>query len=350
MSRSGEKNNIPVFGGCYMKTIIRQVLQSIALGTVIPGVLFSAASDLKLPIQTITQAQPTEAVQTEPEKEPEQGQETVSQTIPVLKSDGKVQNMDLEDYICRVVLGEMPASFEVDALKAQAVAARTYTLRCVGGSKHPEGAVCTSYKCCQAYCEPEGYIRNGGTWANTEKVFNAVRQTAGEVLYYNDKLIMATYFSSAGGTTEDAKEVWGTAYPYLTVVESSEGDDPFNGHTVTFTAEKFQSLLGVTLKGKPTSWFGAATYTVGGGVDQIRIGGKLYGGVELRSKLGLRSTDFTVTATDSSVTFTTNGNGHRVGMSQYGADAMAATGSDYTQILYHYYTGTELRQYLPDND
>lgn len=326
--------------------IMKQILQSLMLGTVIPGLIFSAAADLKGNTAAFKEEKPG-SVQTGPaQEEPE----PAPVTIPVLKGDGQVVDMELEEYICRVVLGEMPASFEVEALKAQAVAARTYTLRSVGGSKHPDGAVCTSYKCCQAYCEPEGYIRNGGTLANVEKVFGAVRQTAGQVLYYNDKLIMATYFSSAGGTTEDAKEVWGTAFPYLTVVSSPEGDDRYNGETVTFTAKEFQTLLGVTLKGKPASWFGVVTYTVGGGVDQIRIGGKLYDGVELRGILGLRSTDFTVTTTDTSVTFTTNGYGHRVGMSQYGADAMAATGSDYQQILYHYYTGTELGQYIPDND
>lgn len=330
-----------------MKLFVSQIIQSVALGTVIPGLLFSAMADFDAVTLPDAPTQPP-TIQTEPMQEQET--EMVRVEIPVMKSDGTVSQMDLEDYVCRVVLGEMPASFEVEALKAQAVAARTYTLRCIGGSKHPEGAVCTSHKCCQAYCEPEGYIRNGGTLANVEKVFDAVHETEAEVLYYNEKLIMATYFSSAGGTTEDAREVWGSVFPYLTVVTSPEADNKFNGESVTFTAKEFQSLLGVTLKGKPGSWFGAATYTVGGGVDQIRIGGKLYSGVELRSKLGLRSTDFTVTTTDTAVTFTTNGYGHRVGMSQYGADAMAAAGSDYKEILYHYYTGATLGRYLPDND
>ena len=331
-----------------MKTIIMQVLQSVALSTVIPGLLFSAASDWKTVTGSTAQPESTQAQQSQLPEEEEQDVSDI--LIPVLKANGTVTQMNLEDYICRVVLGEMPASFEEEALKAQAVAARTYALRCVGGSKHPQGAVCTSHQCCQAYCEPEGYIRNGGPWANTEKVFSAVRQTAAEVLYYNDKLIMATYFSSAGGTTEDAKEVWGSSFPYLTVVTSPEEDDKFNGQSVTFTAAEFQKKLGVSLKGNPASWFGATTYTVGGGVDQIRIGGTLYSGVDIRGKLGLRSTDFSVTTTDSTITFTTNGFGHRVGMSQYGADAMAASGSSYSEILTHYYTGARLGRYLPAND
>ena len=333
-----------------MKGIVAQVVQSVAMGTVIPGLLFSAVKTDSAPL---VQKQPLPQIQHAAPMEPpaEQLGEVFSVTVPVLKSDGKNKELDLEDYVCRVVLGEMPASFEVEALKAQAVAARTYTLRCcLGGSKHKGNAVCTSSKCCQAYCEPEGYIKNGGTYENVRKVFEAVLQTAGEVLYYGDKLIMATYFSSAGHTTEDAKAVWGNSFPYLTAVPSPEGDDRYNGETVTFTAKDFQNKLGVTLKGKPESWFGTATYTVGGGVDQIRIGGTLYKGTQLREKLGLRSTDFKITTSDTGVTFVTNGYGHRVGMSQYGADAMAAIGYDYESILLHYYTGTRLGQYSPDSN
>ena len=335
-----------------MSTIIRQAIRSLALGALVPGVLLSAVSHWQTPMaQPQPEAEQVLTQPAEPEAPPHDSEEITSVVVPVLKSDGSVKRMDLEDYICRVVLGEMPASFETEALKAQAVAARTYTLKCIlGGSKHPEGAVCTSHKCCQAYCEPEGYIRNGGTWANTQKVFSAVLDTAGEVLYYGDKLIMATYFSSAGGTTEDAKEVWGNAFPYLTVVQSPEQDNVFNGSTARFSGQEFCNKLGVKLKGSPESWFGSVTYTVGGGVDRIRIGGVQYKGTQIRTALGLRSTDFTISVKGDQITFTTNGNGHRVGMSQYGADAMAATGSDYETILLHYYTGTRLGQYSPVND
>ena len=325
--------------------ILKQIIHSVALGTVLPGMIFSALAGFGV---DRVQGQESEYVQLD---QSEPADEIKQVLIPVMKSEGQVVQMDLEDYICRVVLGEMPASFETEALKAQAVAARTYTLRCVlGGDKHPEGAVCTDYRCCQEYREPEHYIRNGGTLASVEKVFDAVAQTAGEVLYYDGKLIMATYFASAGGTTEDAREVWGSTVPYLTVVSSPSSDDAYNGETVTFTAEEFQSLLGVSLKGKPESWFGRVSYTVGGGVDMMRIGGKLYDGVDLRSIFGLRSTIFTVTTTDTSITFETRGYGHRVGLSQYGADAMAVMGSSHEEILYHYYPGTKLSQYDPDTD
>ena len=334
-----------------MKSVFVQILQSVAMGTVIPGLLFTAVRNQPIPEPNKQQSIQTQQSILEQKEPYHPDVERVNVTVPVQKSDGKRKEMDLEDYICRVVLGEMPASFEVEALKAQAVAARTYTLRCcLGGSKHDGDAVCTDSKCCQAYCEPEGYIRNGGTYENVRKVFDAVMETAGQVLYYEDRLIMATYFSSAGNATEDAKAVWGNSVPYLVAVSSPEGDNRYNGEKISFTAKEFQEKLGATLKGKPESWFGAVTYTVGGGVDQIRIGGKLYKGTLLREKLGLRSTDFSVTTTDTVVTFTTNGYGHRVGLSQYGADAMAVNGSDYEQILLHYYTGTRLGQYSPDTD
>lgn len=323
-----------------MKQIWKQVVQAVALGTALPGMLFSVVAEFG------GESKPTipEVSQTE------QVNETESVSIPVMKKDGTVVQMDLEDYISRVVLGEMPASFDREALKAQAVAARTYTLRCVlGGDKHPQGAVCTDYRCCQEYREPEAYIRSGGSYASVRKVFGAVEQTAGQVLYYDGHLIMATYFASAGGTTEDAREVWGNSVPYLTVVSSPEGDDAYNGETVTYTAEQFQEALGVTLKGKPESWFGRVSYTVGGGVDRMRIGGKLYDGVELRSIFGLRSTIFSVTTMEDTITFETMGYGHRVGLSQYGADAMAEQGCGYEQILGHYYPGTELGIYDHDD-
>jgi stage II sporulation protein D len=328
-----------------LKLIWKQVIQAVALGTALPGMLFSAVANFEMDSSGKTE-------ESKPETSQIQSTETARPVfIPVMKKNGNVVQMDLEDYISRVVLGEMPASFDVEALKSQAVAARTYTLRCVlGGDKHPEGAVCTDYRCCQEYREPEEYIRSGGSYASVEKVFDAVSQTAGQVLYYGDTLVMATYFASAGGTTEDAREVWGNSVPYLTVVSSPEGDDPYNGETITFSTDAFQSILGVSLKGKPESWFGRVSYTVGGGVDRMRIGGKLYDGVELRRIFGLRSTIFEVTTTETTITFETKGYGHRVGLSQYGADAMAELGSGYEQILSHYYPGTVIRQYDPDDD
>ena len=301
------------------------MIYSFTLGMVVPGLMFSAGDKLveKAPAEKVAQEQVY---------------------IPVLMSDGKLQAMGLESYISRVVLGEMPAYFDEEALKAQAVAARTYTLRLLEDGDRHQGAVCTDYTCCQSYLEPEEYLRTRGAQSDMDKIFAAVADTAGEVVCYDGELICATYFASAGGATEDAKEVWGQSVPYLVPVSSPE-QSLYDGQKVTCSAAEFQSRLGVSLEGNPDSWFGAVTYTPGGGVDILRIGGKAYSGVKLRSLFGLRSTVFWVTATESAVTFETLGYGHRVGLSQYGADAMAQSGSDYRQILAHYYQGTTLERY-----
>ena len=256
--------------------------------------------------------------------------------LQVLMADGAVCKMALEDYVLGVVLGEMPASFETEALKAQAVVTRTYTLR---GKRHDNADICTDHTCCQAYCAPEAYA--GGREA-LEKIHGAVRATEGQVLTYQGELIEATYFSCSGGRTEDAVAVWGQSVPYLQAVDSP-GEEKAQNYlkTTSMTASEFASFFG-GLSGIPSSWIGEITYTKGGGVDTVVIGGSKYKGTEVRKKLGLRSTAFVITVVGSSVTITTKGSGHRVGMSQYGADAMAVAGSGYGEILSHYYPGTIL--------
>ena len=228
---------------------------------------------------------------------------------------------------------------------AQAVAARTFACRQQLRGKHPDADVCTESACCQA-CLSEEQLRArlGDKFeAAWDKASAAVQATEGEVLTYDGALIEATYFSCSGGSTEDAAAVWGTEFPYLQAV-ASPGEEKAAHYTdtVRFSVEAFQNALGVTLSGSPGSWFRDVTYTDGGGVDTIVIGGTTYRGTELRSLLGLRSTAFSVSTTEDTVTVTTRGYGHRVGMSQYGADAMAVTGSTCPEILAHYYPGTTL--------
>ena len=286
-------------------------------------------------------------------KEPEVPQSSREETIlPEEKTeiwvliDGKVCPMELESYITGVVLGEMPAGFHLEALKAQAVVARTYTMKMESGSsKHTIAAVCTDSSCCQAYISEEEYLSAGGSKEHLERVRDAVSTTVGQVLTYEGTLIEATYFSCSGGRTEDAQAVWGSDIPYLQSTESpgEEGAAHYTD-TVTFSINEFCELLGVSLSGQPGSWLGKVTYTEGGGVDTIEIGGKTYKGTAIRQKLGLRSTAFTLTVVGDTLSVTTKGFGHRVGMSQYGADAMAVSGSNYRQILAHYYSGTQLQE------
>ncbi len=316
-----------------MKSLIRDLVLSLVLGFVLPGLVFawgtlqSRVREEALGKQELSQTQPPQ----------------IRLSMFLREENGDVTQRDMDSYLLGVVLAEMPASFEPEALKAQAVAARNYTQKAyVTGGKHGDGSVCTAPGCCQAYIPLEDYKAKGGTEAAIEKVRTAVLETSGQVLLYEGELIEATYFSCSGGATEDAAAVWGTAYPYLTSVESpGEEEAPPFEDTVIFTPEAFCNALGVTLEGKPESWFGLATYTEGGGVAQIPIGGEIYTGTQLRNLLNLRSTAFKIKA-GQSITITTRGYGHRVGMSQYGADAMAVSGSSYAEILAHYYPGTEL--------
>lgn len=262
--------------------------------------------------------------------------------VQVLLEDGSVQSMDLEEYITGVVLAEMPAGFEIEALKAQAVVARTYALkRHALGNKHLMGAVCIDHNCCQAYCDVDNYF---GDSIHLEKIRRAVADTKDEVLTYEGQLIEATYFSCSGGRTEDAQEVWGSQVPYLQAVDSPGEESAKNYiQTVTFSRQEFSEKLGLQTD---TIVIGDITYTEGEGIKTIEISGVLYEGTKLRTLLGLRSTMFIITAINDTVTVTTKGYGHRVGMSQYGAEAMAVQGADYTQILSHYYPGTTLEHFL----
>ena len=320
-----------------MKEKYRQLLGAFFMGVLLPQLLLSLPLHSRLPTQkpNTPTGRPSLEVSA-PENLPWQ--------IPVLQPDGTVTQMVLEEYLVGVVLGEMPAEFETEALKAQAVVARTYALkRQEEGTRHPEGAVCVDPGCCQAYTSEQTYLLRGGSAASVEKIRAAVGQTAGQVLTYEGMLIEATYFSCSGGRTEDAAAVWGTDVPYLQAVDSpgEEHAGRYQGQ-LHFSGEEFARRLDLQLQGAPESWLGMVTYTEGSGVATMTIGGMAFSGVRLRKLLGLNSTMFYMEPGADGITVYMQGYGHRVGMSQYGADAMAVTGSDYTQILAYYYRGTEL--------
>lgn len=322
-----------------MKYIWKDVYLAGVMGILVPGLLLNVgvkAYEQAERNQIVTEAV---VVVTEPEQETEP-----SATIPIsLKDDQGIQNLGLEEYLVGVVLAEMPASFGEEALKAQSVVARTYAVRAMEGKgKHDDGDVCGNSSCCQGYVAPADY---GGGEEAMDKVRRAVASTAGQVLTYEGNLIEATYFSCSGGTTEDAVAVWGTDVPYLQSVKSlGEENATYYTDSVEFSASEFAQRLGINLTGN--AWVENVSYTDGGGVDTMVIGGLSFKGTELRKLLGLRSTAFTITATDDTVIIDTRGYGHRVGMSQYGADAMASLGSTYGEILAHYYQGTELTHWF----
>lgn len=310
-----------------MRPLWKDVLVAVWLGMLLPGIVLNAFvyQERKRELQHF----PAQQVQ-----------QDTSQCILVRDPDGILQSMDLDVYLTGVLLAEMPADFHTEALKAQSVAARTYTWKAhTTGGKHGDGSICTDSACCQAYLPAEVYLSRGGTSEKLEKVKNAVRATSSMVLVYQGELIEATYFSSSGGNTEAAQAVWGADFPYLQSVSSPE---TVLEASVSFTPEEFQKYFDRELTGDPAQWFGPVMYTEGGGVASMDICGVCHTGVELRSLLGLRSTAFQIRVEDSVITVTTRGYGHRVGMSQHGANAMANSGSNYQKILQHYYPGTNL--------
>ena len=325
-----------------MDKLWNQIIVAFLMGALLPRAMLQVGNWVS-PSETM----PTEVtevsatVQTEATKPTEPA---IANYLPVLVEENRIVMMELEDYILGVVLAEMPASFHPEALKAQAVAARTYALRRYTlGDRHKDKAVCTDSHCCQAYMSIEQYLRSHGTDKDVECIRQAVQQTRGQVLTYGGKLAESTYFSCSGGRTEDAIAVWGTEIPYLQAVDSpgEEGAGAY-WRSIYFSAEEFAKALNRNLTGSPETWLGKQTFTEGKGVATMIIGGITYSGTQLRKMLGLNSTAFQMTADADGIRVETLGNGHRVGMSQYGADAMAEQGNSYGQILLYYYRGTRI--------
>ncbi len=267
-------------------------------------------------------------------------------------SGGQVLTVTMSDWLPGVVAGEMPASFEPEALKAQAVAARTYIMYRMGSEKpaHPEADVCDDPSCCKAHAPDEQLRENWGEdyEANMAKIASAVSSTDGEYLSYGGEVIQAVFHSSSAGMTEASEAVW-QAEPYLVSVESPETaeDVPNYVSSVAVTEEEFRETVlalhpEAQLEGSAAFWLGAAAHDASGRVESVDIGGALVTGQELRTLFSLRSTAFTLDYTDPGFLFTVTGYGHGVGMSQYGANVMAQDGAGYEEILAHYYPGTEL--------
>lgn len=276
---------------------------------------------------------------------PSTSTETNSNTTPVTSStkikfnnNGVITNIDLEEYVIGVVAAEMPAAFHSEALKAQAVVARTYAMK-----KASKGITLVNSTSHQAYNTVEQMKAKWGSSYSTyyNKIKNAVSATKGKVLKYNGEYIEALYFSMSNGKTELPTYVWSTNYPYLQVVSSSwDANISVAKYTTTMTYAKLSSKLGVTVD--ENSEIKVLSKTAGDRVNEISIADRTFTGVKVRSLLGLRSADFEITKTSSGVSITTKGFGHGVGMSQYGANGAAKAGYTYKQILNHYYSGASL--------
>ena len=258
--------------------------------------------------------------------------------ITIYRSNGSIINLNMTDYLIGVVSSEMPASFNLEALKAQSVLARTYALKAKQTGKKLTDTVST-----QSYIDIDQMKNKWENSFNTyyNKIKNAVENTNGEYLSYNGNYIEALYHSTNNGKTESSLDVFGNYYPYLISV-SSEYDKNASSYlrTINMPLDTISNKLGLSLNND--SVISILSYTDGGNIKEIDINGNNFSGKKVRELLGLRSADFDISISDNNANITTRGYGHGVGMSQYGANGMANAGYSYKDILSHYYPGTTL--------
>ena len=332
------------------------VRQSMAVSGLLLAVLFLLPLTVIVPFRAELFGRETPVDETEGEPFVS-GELDARTTLKILDGD-TVEEMDLGTYLVGVVRADMPASFHREALKAQAVAARTYTLYKIqsGGNHGDQADICTDSTCCQAYISEERARANWGGNADDyeAKVETAVSETDGQAILYGGVPILAVFHSSSAGLTRAAGEVWMNDLPYLQAVESPEETDRIPNYysRVEFTAADCKAkLLAVfpeaDLSGPVSGWLKNAVTDSAGSVETVEVGGVTVKGTRVRSALGLRSACFDWEVQDGKLVFYVTGYGHGVGLSQYGADKMAEEGADYREILTHYYTGVTVDSYLP---
>lgn len=260
--------------------------------------------------------------------------------VKVYRKNNEVLNIELEEYVIGVVAAEMPASFHMEALKSQAIIARTYALKCINNN-----VILTDTSSTQNYKSNKELKKLWGANYNKyyKKIKEAVNSTKGMYLTYNGQIIEALYHSTSNGRTEDASYVWKNKVPYL-VSTSSKYDKTNKSYKVTKTIsyKQLTKLLGYKVDKKTT--FKIISRTKGNRVYKYKIKNKVYTGVDLRTLLNLRSADFKIKKTNKGITITTYGYGHGVGLSQYGANGYAKNGYKYDKILKHYYKGIKINR------
>lgn len=281
-----------------------------------------------------------------------EGQADASVAVSVLDGDNIVE-MNLSDYLTGVVAAEMPASFEEEALKAQAVAARTYTLYkmvVAPSSNHPDADVCTNSACCKAYISQDTMKERWGDNYDQyyDKISQSVSQTDGQCLVYDSEPILAVFHSSSSGMTESSGDIWPNQLPYLVSVESPETADsvPNFSQTVKVSYDDFKNTVmsqypDAVFSDDKSTWITDIVLNDSGRIATAVIGGITMTGPDIRSLFSLRSSSITFNQTETEIEITTEGYGHGVGMSQYGANTMAQSGSNYKDILSWYYTGCQ---------
>lgn len=329
---------------------VRAALICTALSFLIPLLLIHPAGTPEDTGANVSEEESSgNAAAPEPERRPSGGN-----TLTVL-IDGETRTMTMQEYLWGVVAAEMPAAFEQEALNAQTIAARTYTLYRMEhpGDKHPDADICGDAACCQAWIS---YDERMESWsaksakAYAAKITEAVESTENQIISYDGSPILAAFHASSAGFTKSALDVWGEDFPYLQEVQSPEETDAIPNYysTVEISAKDCRAALEEAVSKADLSsdncadWFGEESYDDDGLPNAIEIGGVWVDTSTVRSLFQLRSATFTVGTEDDTVTFYVTGYGHGVGMSQYGANALAKQGKTAEEILKWYYSGVEI--------
>lgn len=277
-------------------------------------------------------------------------------------NSGEVKEVSAKDYLIGAVLAEMPSSYHIEALKAQAVAAFTYALRQqkneqISPTPDLNGAdLSNDSSRYQAYFTQDEAKAHLGTGYDDayKKAAEAVSAVYGEYLTFEDEPIAAAYHSISSGTTQSAKSVWGEDISYLQAVKSEyDTASPDYTHTENFTPDELKSKFlefdnSIEFSENPQDWISVVSAEDSGFVRAVKVGSAEISGTQFRSILSLRSANFTVEFDGENFVITTKGYGHGVGLSQYGANAMAFAGYTYDQILAHYYSGVTLKNITKD--
>ena len=269
------------------------------------------------------------------------------------KKTNEVEEINIDDYLCNVVSAEMPANYEEEALKAQGIVARTYTIFKSQEKKHENADICDDSTCCQAWISKEERFERweeGKRDYYWEKILNCVKQTSGKIITYENKPINALFHANSGGTTELPVNVWGgSSLPYLQVVETAgeEGYNQYNSEVLLTNEELINKLKSkyqdIQIDFNNSDDLKILEYTDSNRVKTVKFGNHNLSGVETRTILGLKSTNFEIIKENEKIKFTVKGYGHGVGMSQTGANTMAKEGKDYEDIIKHFYVGIEIK-------
>ncbi len=332
-----------------MKKVVLYLFSFVFICFLLPAILTKSKGNDK-EVETTTQQ--VEEVKEQTEATPEYSYTKYSTINLLHKKTGEVEQVPIDDYLINVVSAEMPADYHIEALKTQAIVARTYTIYKVENKKHENADICDDSTCCQAWISKEDRLAK---WeeqkreSNWKKITDCVNQTKGKIVVYGNQPINAFFHSNSGGTTETPVNVWGGGnYPYLQTVQTS-GEEAYAQYNseVSLTREELIEKIktkyaDISINFDDNEDLKIIEYTESGRVKTAKFGNHNISGVEIRSLLGLKSTNFEIIKENEKIKFIVKGYGHGVGLSQTGADAMAKQGNNCEEIIKHFYTGVTI--------